>query len=287
MTTLHLGTSGFSFDDWRGPVYPGDLPKPHWLAYYEQHLGFNALEINYTYYQMPSHRTMATLVKKATPAFRFAIKTHRSMTHDIFQRGGVIMDSPRAFLEFREGMKPLTDSGRLACVLVQFPSAFTKTAEHQHYLDAAIDRLGGLPLVVEFRHRSWVAPSTFTHLRARGVGICAVDEPALPSLMPWVPEVTSTISYVRFHGRNAASWFGTSTAERYNYSYNDQELRALAARVTALRERAAAALVFFNNCHAGAAAKNALRFRGLLAEQGWPVPSGCAPDASLFDLPTN
>lgn len=273
MAQTYLGTSGFSFDDWRGPIYPEALPKPQWLIYYEQQLGFNSVELNYTYYQLPAPRTMEGLLKKTSSEFRFTIKAHRSMTHEILGTDGTIRDNPAAFDQFRQGMQPLTDSGRLGCVLAQFPSAFSATPETMDYLQATMGRLADLPLVVEFRHRSWVRPETTALLQRRRVGWCIVDEPALPRLMPWVGEVTSDIGYVRFHGRNAAQWFGTSTAERYNYLYSEAELGELAQRLRAVRERARTLFVFFNNCHAGSAARNAKQFRTLLTTDQIPASS--------------
>ena len=91
---VYLGTSGFSFDDWKGVIYPERLSKSRWLIHYEQELGFNSLEINYTYYSMPSHRTMESLLKKTTDDFRFCIKTHRRMTHDVIQHDGTVRDDP-------------------------------------------------------------------------------------------------------------------------------------------------------------------------------------------------
>lgn len=273
----YLGTSGFSFDDWKGPVYPERLPKPQWLIFYEQQLGFNSLEINYTYYQMPSHRTMEGLIRKTSPDFRFAIKTHRSLTHEMLQPDASIVDNPQAFAEFREGMRPLSESGKLGCVLAQFPFAFFNTPEARGYLETVIERLADLRLVVEFRNRSWATPQTFALLRERGVGWCAVDEPALPRLMPWVPEATSETGYARFHGRNAAQWFGTSSADRYNYLYSPAELQELAERLKPLAAQANTLFVYFNNCHAGSAAKNAKQFQGLLAEHGLLLPSFRAP----------
>jgi len=265
---MRVGTSGFSFDDWRGAVYPERLPRAQWLPYYEQHLGFNALELNYTYYQMPVPRTLEGLVRKTTHHFRFAVKTHRSMTHDILQHHRPLTDHPSAFEAFREGITPLAQSGRLSCVLAQFPYAFRNTPEARAYLERVMDRFREIPLVVEFRHRSWVSPDTLERLRARQVGVCSVDEPQHANLMPWVGEVTSALRYVRFHGRNAHAWFGTSTAERYDYLYSDAELRELRTRLMPHPPSVQQALVFFNNCHAGAAAKNALRFKELLREDG-------------------
>ncbi len=269
---VFVGTSGFSFDDWVGPVYPGPLPKSQWLTFYEQSLGFNAVEVNYTYYQMPSVRTMQGLVRKTSDAFRFTVKTHRRMTHDILQPGRSILDDAAAFKEFRDGLRPMLDAGRLGCVLAQFPYTFTDTPETRSYLESVIDRLGDLGLVVEFRHRSWVTGEIVARLRRRQVGWCVVDEPQLSRLMPWTGEVTSENAYVRFHGRNAAQWFGTSTTDRYHYLYSEAELGDLAGKVADLTKSAKSLYVFFNNCHAGSAAKNARQFRDLLAQQGLLSP---------------
>lgn len=266
---IYLGTSGFSFDDWVGPVYPQKIPRTYWLTYYEDELGFNALEVNYTYYQMPAPRTMTGMMRKTSAGFRFTVKTHRSMTHEVLQSDGTIRDNPQAFRDFREGVRPLAESGRLGCVLAQFPYGFIARPETQDYLGKVIERLRDLALVVEFRHKSWVDPETFGMLRQAGVGLCAVDEPPLPKLMPWVGEATSEIGYARFHGRNADKWFGTSTAERYDYLYSDQELKELLARLRNLPAQVKTLYAFFNNCHAGAAAQNARRFKELLAE---PAP---------------
>ena len=266
---VYLGTSGFSFDDWVGVVYPKALSRARWLTYYEQELGFNALEVNYTYYQMPAQRTMEGLARKTSQTFRFTVKTHRSMTHDVLQPDRSIQDNPGAFEQFRQGLQPLLESGKFGCVLAQFPYGFANGLQNREYLLKVIDRLKDLHLVVEFRHRSWVVPEILDLLRKQGVGLCVVDEPALPKLMPWVGEATSPLGYVRCHGRNAEKWFGTSTAERYDYLYTDSELRELAGRVRAVAGRAKSLYLFFNNCHAGAAARNARRFKELLAE---PTP---------------
>lgn len=210
---------------------------------------------------------MEGLAGKTSHTFRFTVKTHRSMTHDILQPDYSIQDNPGAFEQFRQGLQPLSESGKLGCVLAQFPYGFINKSENRAYLLKVIERLKNLKLVVEFRHRSWVVPEILDVLRKQGIGLCVVDEPALPKLMPWMEEATSAIGYVRFHGRNATTWFGTATAERYDYLYSDSELQELAERVRALSRRAQTLCLFFNNCHAGAAAQNARRFKELLAER--------------------
>jgi uncharacterized protein YecE (DUF72 family) len=82
-TSIKIGTSGFSFQDWQGTVYPKHIKKEEWINYYEGELGFNALEVNYTYYTLPSFRSLKGMERKTSPAFQFVIKAFRGMTHDI------------------------------------------------------------------------------------------------------------------------------------------------------------------------------------------------------------
>ena len=227
---------------------------------------------------MPSATTLQAMRRKTTADFRFTVKTHRSLTHDILQGRGIV-DAPERFEEFRAGLRPLLDSGQLGGVLAQFPMRFTNRPECRDYLDRAIDRLGDLGLIVEFRHASWRTDETLAHLRRRGVASCVVDEPPLPDLMPWTGDVTADTAYVRLHGRPAAQWFGTSVAERYDYLCGEPELVELADKVEDLSRRARRVLIFFNNCHAGAAARNARQFRELLIARGLLAK---APPAALF-----
>ncbi len=82
MGDILIGTSGFSFDDWVGVVYPADIKKHEMLPYYEKSLGFKALEVNYTYYSMPSMKTMESFARRTSRDFSFIVKAHKSMTHE-------------------------------------------------------------------------------------------------------------------------------------------------------------------------------------------------------------
>jgi len=90
-----------------------------------------------------------------------------------------------------------------------------------------------------------------------------VDEPALPRLMPFMPNVTASIGYVRLHGRNR-KWFSASREERYNYLYSEAELESFVTPVRKIGEETEKTYVFFNNCHGGQAVKNGLMFKKML-----------------------
>jgi uncharacterized protein YecE (DUF72 family) len=96
-----------------------------------------------------------------------------------------------------------------------------------------------------------------------GMGCCVVDEPKLPRLMPFEPRRTSDIAYFRFHGRNQ-NWFNASREERYNYLYSADELDEFVPPLRSVSAGAKTTYTFFNNCHAGAAARNALMMKQML-----------------------
>jgi len=266
---VKIGTSGFSFPDWRGVVYPRNIEPKDALQYYERELGFDTVEINFTYYTLPGVKTIEGLVRKTTEKFDFVVKGFKGMTHDPFdnrlEKRPEMAEVKEAFGKFLYSMKPLIESKKLGGILLQFPVFFYPLSESRDYILQCKEWLGDLPLVIEFRNRAWARPETFAFLRHNGLAYCMVDEPKLPRLMPLVEEVTSSIGYLRLHGRNE-NWFNVPTSQRYNYSYSDSELREFIDPIKKIHQKAQKGYIFFNNCHAGAAARNALQMKSLLSE---------------------
>jgi len=261
---IKLGTSGFSFKDWVGPVYPQGMKPASMLPYYENVLGFDTVEINFTYYQLPSPRSFEGMVKKTSPSFEFVVKANREMTHDMIdKKTWKLKDNEEVFDKFTSSLTPLMDNGRLGCVLAQFPIFFFPKKENAEYLLTFKDRMKGIPLVVEFRNKAWLTDRTFESLEQNGLGYCVVDEPPLPRLVPFVPKATSELGYFRFHGRNT-NWFNVPTSERYDYLYTEQELKEFVAPVEDIAEKTRKTYVFFNNCHNGQAAQNAQMMKKML-----------------------
>jgi len=120
-----------------------------------------------------------------------------------------------------------------------------------------------IPLVVEFRNQNWIADSTFLFLKTEGLAYCIVDEPRLPSLVPFVAEATTDLGYFRFHGRNPR-WFDVPISVRYDYLYSGEELKELVPAIREIANQTIKTLVFFNNCHAGSAARNAIEMARML-----------------------
>ena len=238
---IRLGTSGFSYDDWVGTVYPQELPRWRWLPYYATL--FDTVELNVTYYRHADRKTASGWVQRTPDTFLFSVKAHGSLTHE---RQDPEVDA------FRESLAPLAENGRLGCVLAQFPHSFHATPQNADYLSLLRDHLEGFPVAVEFRDDAWLQAETFDRLRSLQFGFCSVDEPRLPGLMPPVTQVTGPLAYVRFHGRNAAKWWEHENAwERYDYTYRDEELLEWVPRLRALDAEASLTLVYANNHYRG------------------------------------
>ena len=124
----------------------------------------------------------------------------------------------------RDNLAPLVESGKLACVLAQFPHGFKPERETITYLKRVIGAFEELSVVVEFRNAAWQTPETFELLRAAGAGFSNVDMPRLEGLLTPSSDVTSPVGYVRFHGRNGAQWWRGTNVTRYAYEYTVEEL---------------------------------------------------------------
>jgi len=121
------------------------------------------------------------------------------------------------------------------------------------------------PLVVEFRNSKWQEPEAVERLAQETVSVCIVDQPRLPGLLRFVPELTGDLAYVRFHGRNAKKWYEHEKAfERYDYRYDGEELVGVAEPIRVLSEKAKETLVFFNNHYGAQAVDNARELGALL-----------------------
>jgi len=255
---LRIGTSGFSFPDWVGPFYPKGLPRKDFLGFYARE--FDQVEINATYYRIPPPRTLAAMAERTPPGFRFLVKANREMTHRS-------SSDPSVYASFREAVEPLRTAGKLEGVLLQFPFSFHNDVSSRRHLGFLRRELDPLPVWAEFRHAGWNRPPVFPFLRDLGIGFCSVDEPELPGLMPPVAAATTSGGYVRFHGRNAGTWWGEDPHRRYDWNYTEDELRGWLKRLRGLAEQTETTYVFFNNCYMGRAVRGARLLRRLLGRQ--------------------
>jgi uncharacterized protein YecE (DUF72 family) len=262
---IHIGTSGYSYADWKGPYYPEEIKDNQMLPFYAQE--FRATEINYTYYRMPAARTLAAMASKVPEDFVFTVKASKELTHERDVEDGNGGGTPENFRLFREALQPLIDEGKFGAVLAQFPNSFKPTDENREYLAIFRERMGDLPVVVEFRNAAWIDDETFDLLRKNNLGYCCVDEPRLKGLIPPIAVATAPVAYVRFHGRNAQKWWQHEEAyERYNYQYKPEELEQWVPKIEKLDNTTQNTFVFTNNHYRGQAVQTARQLRELLGK---------------------
>jgi uncharacterized protein YecE (DUF72 family) len=282
---IYIGTSGWSYPTgegrWEGVFYPPGK-KVDQLEFYSDH--FNAVEVNSTFYR-PVYPNVAKSWAKKTPAdFRFAVKLYQKFTHPrMFQEStGTEAEIDRGdFDQFRAGLDPLLESGKLGCLLAQFPPSFKRDEETATYLEDLIRQFDGYPIAVELRHRSWTdSPETFNLLASRDAAWCIIDEPKFRTSVGDVP-LTGKVGYFRFHGRNAKEWWTGDRETRYNYLYSPQEVAALAGEVREVSSSTENTFVFYNNHYGAKAVVNALQTK---MELGLPV-SGELPDPLVTTYP--
>ncbi len=244
---LLVGTSGYSYADWVGPVYPPGIPRSQWLNHYADR--FRTVEINSTYYGVSKPSTYARMRATVGEDFVFSVKAPGTLTHD---RSAAPLPLVR---DFAAGVAPL----RATAVLLQFPFSFHYEPKTRIYLarllDAFAEQMPQVQPVVEVRHHSWIQASFLAGLRARGVAFANVDLPALRGLPPTTgAAMTAKLGYVRLHGRNAAKWWRHKEAwERYDYSYKREELKIWVPRVRRMLAAAEQVLVYANNHFQGQA----------------------------------
>jgi uncharacterized protein YecE (DUF72 family) len=262
------------------------------LAFYAGR--FAAVELNFTWYQMPKADALDRMRGQVPPSFLFAVKLNRTLTHEVSPG-----EWPENARRFREGIAPLVQSGQLGAVLVQLPPFFHRTPDRRRYLANLLEALDGLPLAVEFRHASWAAEAAAekvaASLAARRIALVAVDAPRLPGLYPPVPPapvgriIPPAFFYLRLHGRNAAGWRSGVMQRQFDYDYSEAELREWTeARIPAMVDRAARGFVFFNNHVRGQAPRNAEALAALLVARGLsckPPPGRFSPCGLSEELP--
>ncbi len=253
---IHIGTSGYSYEDWIGPFYPRGMRQADMLVYYAEHFGFT--EINSTYYKMPNAAAMNNLQKKTPTDFVFTVKLHQSMTHD---KNATKQD----YQSFAEAMSVLKQAGKLGCLVAQFPYSFHYNRENIDYLLRLKEKLPDFKLVVEFRNSKWLDPATFRFMGINELGYVCVDEPVLAGLPDQRGVATSKTAYIRFHGRNSEKWWDHQEAyERYDYLYSEEELLEWTDKIHRLQENTEHLFISFNNHFKAQAVANAQMLRAIL-----------------------
>ena len=274
---------------------PGVSSAEDRLRYYASR--FSLAEVDSTYYALPARQMAELWVERTPDDFVFDVKAHALMTdHPTETRRlpKALRDAlpseqasaPRVYAKdlppdvldevwgvFREALEPLHSSGKLGVVLFQYPPWFVPSRASADALVAARERLAGLPMAVEFRHRSWLsgrmAQRTPEFLSEHDIPMVIVDAPpGMKSSLPATPLVTSrSLAVVRLHGRREDTWEQRNevTSERYRYLYDEAELAEWVQPVLDVSVQAPETHVIFNNCYGNYAPTNAIEFSALLA----------------------
>jgi len=266
---VYIGTSGFYYHEWVGPVYPDGTPPRKMLENYSGM--FPALEINSTFYRPPRSDQFEKYPDRTGKQVKIVVKLHSSFTHERNAKKG---DANR----FDVSVEPLKESGQFSGYLAQFPQSFHNTAQARGYVETLRHLFPESTLVVEFRHKSWWHDDILHFLHDLGISMCTVDLPQITNLPPTGATFTAPPAYVRLHGRNSDAWFEGRDA-RYTYRYAKAELRGILKKVRKLILKSDEVYVFFNNHPLGNAAINANEFIEILREalpEAVPKPlSGC------------
>ncbi|HUQ23549.1 MAG TPA: DUF72 domain-containing protein [Gaiellaceae bacterium] len=239
--TYRIGCSGWNYDSWRhGVFYPERCPARLWLEYYAR--PFDTVEVNATFYRLPTAKAVQGWVEQTPDDFVITIKMSRYVTH--VKRLRELAPSMELFYG---RIEPLVRSPKLGPVLWQLPPTFKRDDDR---LAQALTQLPPGRHAFEFRHPTWFASEVMELLRAHGVALVIGDRPEVHAFQ--THELTADWTFVRFHA-------GTR-GRRGNYS--ESELRDWAARIRSwpIRE----AFVYFNNDWEGFAPHNALRLKELL-----------------------
>ena len=257
MAQLFIGTSGYDYPEWKGLFYPETVKRADFLSYYSTQ--FNSLELNGTYYKMPTPDQMQNMVTRTNSKVKFTVKAFNGLTHT----PDTTQYQPLAS-EFKKALEPLQKDNLLLCALLQFPESFHYEKDQRIYLDLLLKEFTGIPIIVEMRNTNWQNDQVYNALRQRKTGWCITDNPNLKNLMKLDYIITGPIAYMRFHGRNAQMWYKGDNTTRYDYLYNDTELQSFIEPIKHLLQHAQIVQLFFNNHAKSQATINAKRIELLL-----------------------
>ena len=264
---IRVGTCSWADESFVKAWYPDGVPAQSRLRYYAER--FDVVEANSTYYRLPEERLVERWAGVLPDGFVMHVKAFGLMTRHpvkaqalppdlrdevaLDDRGRVERPSrelrAEVFRRFLSALEPLSATGKLGGILMQFPPYVVPKRSSYEYLEWAGEQLAGHEMLVEFRHKSWFEQpdETLSFLEARGMTYVTVDAPS--DVIPLVVGRTSGTAYVRFHGRNRKTWYRRtgSTAERFDYLYSPAELGEWAASLRELEQSATVVYAMFNN----------------------------------------
>jgi uncharacterized protein YecE (DUF72 family) len=284
MTKILIGTSAWSDHD---NFYPAGLKPPGQLPYYASI--FPVVEINTTYYRLPSKSMVQGWVDRSPDGFVFDVKPPRELTGTPAEPGAEAptpdADMATAFLD---SIEPLRESGKLGALTFQFPPSWRNSEGNREYLRLLPELFPNTLIAVEFRRRDWLddghADDTLALLKEHNLVYTMADEPqAGTGTVPPVYGVTNPkMAILRFHGRNGKTWyhFGGSSRLRFDWVYTEEELSEWVPKLHMAASQVDIVHVFFNTNAGDQGPRNARLLLDLLG-MSYPFPD-TAVQPSLF-----
>ena len=244
---IYIGTSGYSYKHWVGLFYPKDLSPSKFLEFYAKH--FNIVEINYTFYKMPTEKIIKGWVTRTPDDFGFVIKCPRLITHR-----KKLTDVDDILSSFTNTIKLMQN--KLKVILHQLPPSFKKETKN---IDKLYSYLKILPKdlkhAVEFRDNSWIGDDEIIKmLSSFSISNCIISAPEIKC----VPVCTASFVYIRMHG----------TAKWYSYDYKKEELDWWIAKIQEFANNKKDVYMFFNNDTNAYAVKNADYIQNIIKRWG-------------------
>ncbi|MBS0186201.1 MAG: DUF72 domain-containing protein [Proteobacteria bacterium] len=236
MKEAHIGCSGWYYGEWRGHFYPENLSSKDFFDYYKQY--FSTVELNSTFYRIPSEKTLQTWYKRAPENFKYSLKVNKYITHYDF------FENPREKLKGFYGLSDILRE-KTGPFLFQFPKKFIYTPKN---LEILLDLLNAeYTNVVEFRHLSWWNEEVFKSFKRNNIIFCTSIGFDLSEDI----QTTGDALYIRFHGN-----------KYYNLSYTEEDLSSWVKKIKAISSPSS--WIYFNNTRHGYAPINALYLKSLL-----------------------
>lgn len=236
---IHIGTSGWHYDHWKGPFYPADIKTKDFFEYYLKY--FNTAEINNTFYRLPTKKTLLHWKQTSSKEFIFSIKASRFITH--VKRLKEPKKHLSLFLNLIKNIKP-----KLGPILFQIPPNWNVDIKRFEKFIKCLD--ANYRYVFEFRDKSWLTKEIFFLLRKHKLAFCIYDLEGFQTPI----EVTSNFVYVRLHGPKSA----------YRGSYRKKTLQKWAKLFKKFQKDKLDVFCYFNNDERGFAVKNALELQKYL-----------------------
>jgi len=265
---IHIGLTGWGGHE---DLFSTPQARRNKLQTYSSY--FPTVELESAFHSIQPVKNYEKWARETPPHFSFVVKAYQGMTGHLrgnhpFENTGQMFDV------FLRSIQPLLEAGKLKMVLFQYPPWFDCNRTNINVLRYTKEKMGDLPLALEFRNQTWFAPQmrekTLTFMEREGWIHSICDEPqAGEGSVPTVLHPThSGLTLIRFHGRNVQGW-NTRGAEdwrssRYLYRYSMEELTEWKNHIEGLKQRTEEICIIFNNNSGGDAASNALELMGLL-----------------------